>query len=921
MRARPSLLLLSLLIVPLLGLAPALAQELAPADRDLLEGLLGTTLFDPPPDAGYVLVSTEVRTVWATSERLERPAWWVPGRGDEPARLVFVDGFGAPPHGGDPAALPRLDLAAEARERLRPRGEDEEREERFAAMARAAGRAPLVDPRLALAAWLHRRGEDGLAGELLADVRAAPEPGQGDAGVVAALRGELAWEHFAALVHAYMVRADDEALAHGEHLLARYPLEAAAEPQAADIVAELRRRGAAGTAGRTPPAGPPEGFAERSVAEQVAWLIEALDEVDVRQWGQPGGVDLASDWRVEALIRLGDAAVPALIDAIERDERLTRSVHFWRDFARSRTVLSVREAALVAVMSILRLQVFEPRATGDNFTAHGPEQARDTARRLRDYWEQNRGLTLEQRMRRVLTDDLSTQEQMREAARNLAELTGERRIGSMVWGSRTGPAPTGAQNPALALTDPTAAEAILAAMDRDLARGDPHWRDDPHMALYSRRNAETHYVECLIALGDRRLLPEARRRAEQATEMRLRRQWGLLCHALGDPAPMAAFLADFAAGKLLLPPIADPPRGQLFDEPGAVELVQCAWTFLRLESPEAERALAAAAEPGHPYRDALARLVLAARDPDARALFARPWYLPLLLPELERTEPTGTRYRVEGEMLHQEGERWSSTGPLQPERFGGAELAASASERRCDVAAERLAGVLIGLPPYHPLLKDRDARLARIRADCARFVRGARLATPQELAAVGLRPDPWGPARFIPGVAPLGRPATAEDVRTGRAVFHLAGQGRVAEVDLPALGRLRLEEGGEAPVLVVQAEELPSGERRYGVIGAEAIREVGAEQLVEIALLPDPQAQRAAAKQLLDAARAGDLEAVQALLGPQARDQVERLGGLEQFVGNVRAALEAGQEGGLVERLAPAFRAGADGSWRLERLE
>ena len=77
------------------------------------------------------------------------------------------------------------------------------------------------------------------------------------------------------------------------------------------------------------------------------------------------------DRRVAALIEIGDPAVPALIDAVEKDGRLTRSVHFSRDFARSRTVLSVREAALTAVMSILKVRVFEPASTGDNFTERG----------------------------------------------------------------------------------------------------------------------------------------------------------------------------------------------------------------------------------------------------------------------------------------------------------------------------------------------------------------------------------------------------------------------------------------------------------------------------------------------------------------------------------------------------------------------
>ena len=46
---------------------------------------------------------------------------------------------------------------------------------------------------------------------------------------------------------------------------------------------------------------------------------------------------------------------------------------------------------------------------------------------------------------------------------NLAELGGQRRIGTTVWGTRSEPAPAGKANPALQLANPTAAEAMLAA--------------------------------------------------------------------------------------------------------------------------------------------------------------------------------------------------------------------------------------------------------------------------------------------------------------------------------------------------------------------------------------------------------------------------------------------------------------------------
>src|SRR6185437_11798304 len=84
-------------------------------------------------------------------------------------------------------------------------------------------------------------------------------------------------------------------------------------------------------------------------ADRIPALIAALDEVNARQFGQPGGVDLGSDSRVQALVEVGDAAVEPLLDVLERDTRLTRSVHFWRDFSHHRSLLGVHEAAYVAL--------------------------------------------------------------------------------------------------------------------------------------------------------------------------------------------------------------------------------------------------------------------------------------------------------------------------------------------------------------------------------------------------------------------------------------------------------------------------------------------------------------------------------------------------------------------------------------------
>ena len=123
------------------------------------------------------------------------------------------------------------------------------------------------------------------------------------------------------------------------------------------------------------------------------------------------------------------------------------------------------------------------------------------ATQLRAYWEKNKHLKIEERMRAILLAKESTQEQMREAAENLAELPGKKRIGTTVWSSGVESAPEGVPNPALALADPTAAEAILSAMERDLAAGDPRWKDDARMELYTRRKVETHYQSIEASWG------------------------------------------------------------------------------------------------------------------------------------------------------------------------------------------------------------------------------------------------------------------------------------------------------------------------------------------------------------------------------------------------------------------------------------
>jgi hypothetical protein len=142
--------------------------------------------------------------------------------------------------------------------------------------------------------------------------------------------------------------------------------------------------------------------------KRIVALVGGLDLVSARQWGQPGWVELPEDPIVSALIQEGDPAVEPLLNCLENDKRLTRSVGFGRDFFRGRTVITVHDAAKVALLSILR--------AGFN----------DAAPEIRAYWNKYKGLQLEDRWYAILGDD-SAAARWGEAAANIVQPENVRR--------------------------------------------------------------------------------------------------------------------------------------------------------------------------------------------------------------------------------------------------------------------------------------------------------------------------------------------------------------------------------------------------------------------------------------------------------------------------------------------------------------
>lgn len=150
-------------------------------------------------------------------------------------------------------------------------------------------------------------------------------------------------------------------------------------------------------------------------SSDIAALIDDLQNVDERQWGQPGNVSLANDARVQALVKRGDEAVAPLLNALENDKRLTRSVSFGRDFFRSRHLITVPEAAYAALTDLMRVQFKSYGEDGE------PLSNKQLASQVRAYWAKMGKLSPAERFYVTLKDDKAGKDQWLQAAANIVQ--------------------------------------------------------------------------------------------------------------------------------------------------------------------------------------------------------------------------------------------------------------------------------------------------------------------------------------------------------------------------------------------------------------------------------------------------------------------------------------------------------------------
>lgn len=421
-----------------------------------------------------------------------------------------------------------------------------------------------------------------------------------------------------------------------------------------------------------------------------------------------------------------------------------------------------------------------------------------------DYWRIGGSRPLDKRLMAVLTDDVMPMEERSKASRELAFI-----------------------DPVIALHDPTVAEAMLRALDQVIAT--------PAETTKETEWQIQGFFWDLVHLQDRRIAPAMNQRASQQIELHRRCAWALAADQLGSQDEMRKLSNEVAAGTIRLTNEAVP------NTPTIALLVA---TLGSATCPDAHAALLALAKDIHPFHSlALNGTMAAVNQDDLNNHQVEPgWFLDsacidLLASALDDQTPTGAVWSLEHGKLCALSKKASLQYEI-PKEIPRDLWAASAVERQCDAAAWVLSNLVAGLPAYHPLLSDRERRLAQLSSRLRDYGMTARLLSEREsLFVKGARHDALPLFGFAP--PPLARPAISGDQKAGHAFFSIGTGARVADLPLPAKGLWHIP--GAQPrtevVLVFQAEDDARGQCHLGILAKDDVSEVDGGLVTDITAL------------------------------------------------------------------------------------
>jgi hypothetical protein len=577
---------------------------------------------------------------------------------------------------------------------------------------------------------------------------------------------------------------------------------------------------------------------------RIAALIRDLDEIDEQQMSSPGAAQPGHSPLVLALIDEGDAAVAPLLEVLEHDNRLTRSVTSGRGMSRERFVHPVYEAAFAALVRILETNEFE----GYRFYAWktaDPAARKALAGALRQFWQATRSIPLVERWYRTLLDDSAGPGRWLEAAEGIIQHDVPRGSSARKRGTRP------MKGESLRTGRDPSVSALLLRRTRDMERmGESQNSREQGFTGACQMASGLALWDAQASLGVLKdLMKGCRARSDR---------WLDQDHPANFDRSLASSMAEFTENRVK------------HGEPGAFEeyadwlrtttptmLEYVTFEALKplLDNPD-QPALASAArwlfnDPKSPW----VPLVPEARGQQApfhQNLFASPLLVVAgfregVLAGLADKSPIGTVTRIDKTTIERKIKDAAATR-YGPNYFDAAEMAVGKEYpfRNCDYVASQVAD-LEGCPRCDLFWSEarRDEAVAACVAYLKRF--GGSF-TAQPPLGVHDFPGPRAHLKF----PILGKPATLDDVASARAIFSLEGQGEARLASMPGFPQRanwvtlkdspvdRTYQDGvtrreyETDGMVWQAEEVRKGdgwERFYGFVGHHVVGRAPASEI------------------------------------------------------------------------------------------
>jgi hypothetical protein len=315
-------------------------------------------------------------------------------------------------------------------------------------------------------------------------------------------------------------------------------------------------------------------------------------------------------------------------------------------------------------------------------------------------------------------------------------------------------------------------------------------------------------------------------RGAQVKRLAARCAWARAADALGNGGLIRGLSSEVANGSASLRDTA---------EDASDVLLTVVSTLSHAHDPSGRQALMAIQADSHPLHDRALASMLAVLHDASSPWFSDSFCLGMLASKLDDTTLTENWCSLAGRQVNLTGRTMGMEN--LPDGINPADCMPSTQVRRCDAVATLIAKLLMGVPIYHPLLKDRDLRRARMRSFIAEYGSHLRSLAVPEVRALALD-------RFNANFAYLPSPphaATIGDVAARRAIFALGPGARSWTLQLPAVatylipGKVMKDTAPQSEkVLVVQAEQDAGGAFHYGIVCREGALEVDGSQLAGI---------------------------------------------------------------------------------------